>query len=358
MEKGDIQLRPGLIFCLGNPLLDITAEVDQDFLTKWDIPENIPILAEEGKHDGLFADMVSKYGSNIVYTAGGSTQNTSRVIQWFFPSVPGLVTYSGAISDDQFGKILSEKATQEKLDTCYMITKEVATGTCAVCVTGNGTKRSLVAYLGAANCFKKSHIEDNWSKIENAKIFYSSGFHLTVSPDSMQAIAEHSTKSPEKLYCLNLAAPFISTVFSKPLLSLLPYVDCVFGNESEALAFAEMMKWETKDNVEIVKKIASLEKSNPSKKRIVTITQGAEDVIVGIKEANSDVQVSKYPVKKIEVEKIVDTNSAGDAFVGGFLAQLVQGKDIATCVSAGCFAAYEVLQRSGCALPEKCLFQA
>lgn len=45
--------------------------------------------------------------------------------------------------------------------------------------------------------------------------------------------------------------------------------------------------------------------------------------------------------------------SAGDAFVGGFLSQLVQQKPIQECVRAGCYAAYVIIQRSGCTFPDK-----
>lgn len=44
---------------------------------------------------------------------------------------------------------------------------------------------------------------------------------------------------------------------------------------------------------------------------------------------------------------------AGDAFVGGFLSQLVHEKSIEDCVRAGCYAAYAIIQRSGCTFPEK-----
>lgn len=44
---------------------------------------------------------------------------------------------------------------------------------------------------------------------------------------------------------------------------------------------------------------------------------------------------------------------AGDAFVGGFLSQLVQGKPIDSCVKAGCYASNVIIQRSGCTYPEK-----
>jgi sugar/nucleoside kinase (ribokinase family) len=42
----------------------------------------------------------------------------------------------------------------------------------------------------------------------------------------------------------------------------------------------------------------------------------------------------------------VDTNGAGDAFVGGFLSQLVAGKDVAECCRAG----KSARRRAGCSV--------
>lgn len=53
---------------------------------------------------------------------------------------------------------------------------------------------------------------------------------------------------------------------------------------------------------------------------------------------------------------MVDTNGAGDAFVGGFLSQLVLEKSIAECVRAGHFAARTIIQRSGCTFPKECSY--
>ena len=62
-------------------------------------------------------------------------------------------------------------------------------------------------------------------------------------------------------------------------------------------------------------------------------------------------QVRQYPVIPVAKEKLIDTNGAGDAFVGGFLSQLVAGKDVPECVRAGNFAANVVIQHSGCTFP-------
>lgn len=63
--------------------------------------------------------------------------------------------------------------------------------------------------------------------------------------------------------------------------------------------------------------------------------------------------MQQFPVIALPKEKLVDTNGAGDAFVGGFLSQLVAGKDLSECCRAGNFAAHVVIQRSGVTLPEK-----
>ena len=84
------------------------------------------------------------------------------------------------------------------------------------------------------------------------------------------------------------------------------------------------------------------------RKRTVIITQGSDPVVVV--DGNGDVK--EYPVEKLAADQIVDTNGAGDAFVGGFMAQLAMGKDMETCVRCGIWAATLIIQRSGCTVPD------
>jgi len=63
---------------IGNPLLDISATVDKEFLKKYDLKSNNAILAEE-KHKALYEELINFY--NAEYIAGGSVQNTMRVTQ-------------------------------------------------------------------------------------------------------------------------------------------------------------------------------------------------------------------------------------------------------------------------------------
>lgn len=54
---------------------------------------------------------------------------------------------------------------------------------------------------------------ENWALVEAASIIYSAGFFITVSPESILLVAKHCA-AHNKVYCMNLSAPFISEVRS------------------------------------------------------------------------------------------------------------------------------------------------
>ena len=60
--------------------------------------------------------------------------------------------------------------------------------------------------------------------------------------------------------------------------------------------------------------------------------------------------VRTFPVTK--VDQLVDTNGAGDAFVAGFLSQLLLGASLDDCVAAGHWSAGVIIQHVGCTFPE------
>ena len=229
----------------------------------------------------------------------------------------------------------------------YYEDESTPTGTCAVCVGGG--ERSLVANLSAANCYKSEHLKkpENWALVEKAKYFYIAGFFLTVSPESILLVAEHAA-AKNKIFMMNLSAPFICEFFKDAQEKVLQYMDFVFGNETEARTFSKVHGWETENVEEIAIKISQWPKASGAHKRITVITQGADPVVVA-----EDGKVKLFPVILLPKEKLVDTNGAGDAFVGGFLSHMVREKPIEDCVRAGCYAANVIIQRSGCTDPEK-----
>jgi adenosine kinase len=133
---------------------------------------------------------------------------------------------------------------------------------------------------------------------------------------------------------MNLSAPFMPQFFSKELKDILPYTDIIIGNESEAEAWASATGLsDIKDLPRIARSIALLPKSNPSRPRLVIFTQGAHQTVM-VTSDEPDIPKT-FPVKPLMDAQIVDTNGAGDAFAGGFVAALVAGKDIDESILAG-----------------------
>lgn len=119
------------------------------------------------------------------------------------------------------------------------------------------------------------------------------------------------------------------------------------GNEAEALAYATAHSWTTTSISEIALKISQLPKKNTQLPRLVIFTQGADETIVA-----QNGTVKTYPIIPVAAGDIVDTNGCGDAWVGGFMSQYVQGKSIATCCAAGAYVASVVIKRSGPTYPK------
>ena len=122
---------------MGNPLLDISASVKTDLLTKHKLKANDAIQTEE---ESIFKDLLEEY----------------------------KVDYMGCVGEDSSRKILEEKALEAGVKVRYQVS-EKPTGWCAVLITDQN--RSLVTKLDAANHFTVSHLEEesNWELVKTAK---------------------------------------------------------------------------------------------------------------------------------------------------------------------------------------------
>jgi adenosine kinase len=261
---------------------------------------------------------------------------------------PNVATFFGAVGKDKYAETLKQKAVEAGVNVKYQHHPDVKTGTCAALIFDE--YRSLCAHLAAANCFTKDHLDipENRELVEKANFYYIAGFFLTVCPPAIMEVAKYAAEH-DKPFMMNLSAPFISQFFKEPMLAALPYVDILFGNETEAIAFANNNDLHTDKIVDIALKICDWDKVNTKRKRMVVITQGDQPTIVA-----TDGKITEFNVKPLTKEQLVDTNGAGDAFVGGFLAQYIQGKSVADCIECGNYAAHAIIQQQGCTFPDHC----
>ena len=273
-------------------------------LEKYGLKANDAILADESKHMGLYDDLLQNH--KAVQIAGGAAQNTARGAQYMLP--PHSVLYIGAVGEDKYGEILQNACDKAGLKAEYMKTSAAPTGRCGVIITGHD--RSMCTHLAAANEYKIDHLKQPhiWSLVEKAQIYYVGGYHFTVCPPAILALAEEAAKN-NKIFALSLSAPFIAQFFKEPLMETAPYWDYVIGNETEARTWAENQGKEEKEDVKVIAQyMADLPKKNSARKRVAIVTQGTDPTIVA---TEGEKQVKEFPVHPIDKNEIYDTNGAG-----------------------------------------------
>lgn len=312
---------------------------------RYKLDANSSVFAEE-KYLPIYKELVEKYSDNISYIAGGTALNAARVAQWILQT-PKVVTFVGGIGKDRFGEILKQKAEDAGVNAHFECSDSQPTGTCAVICTGSN--RSMVSNQAAASCFTEECLgaPHNLGLVEAANIFYTVSFSLAVNPSVLMHLAKQASEK-DKTFCFNLGAPFLCRKFKEHILSLVPYIDILFGNITEAIEFANTHNFETTDLGSIATKIAAQPKQVERRPRVVVITQGSQPVLVA-----TDGKVTEYQVSGVPEDEIVDTTGAGDAFVGGFLARLTEGLSIADCVQSGIYASSVIIRQPGCSLPDR-----
>jgi len=330
------------LLCLENPLLDIQAVGDEALLQMYGLKANDAILASP-KHLGIYDDLLNNYDAKLI--AGGAAQNTARGAQYILP--PNSVVYLGGAGDDKYAAILHDAVKVAGLRVEYRVDPKIPTGRCGVVITGHN--RSLCTDLGAANHYDLDHLKkpEIWKLVEGAEAYYIGGYHFTVCPPAIMELAKEAAAN-NKIFILSLSAPFIPTAFKDAVDASAPYWDYIISNETEAAAWAEAHGKPTGDLNTIAKELANLPKENTKRKRVAIITQGTDPTIVA---TQGEDEVKHYPVHAIAKELINDTNGAGDAFAGGLVAGIMEGRSLDQCIDMGQWLARLSIQELGPSYP-------
>lgn len=136
--------------------------------------------------------------------------------------------------------------------------------------------------------------------------------------------------------------------------------DIVFGNEDESSAFGRTHGIESEDRKEIAKYIVEFPRAEAkkSKTRTAVVTQGLNPTIVATHNFETgETVVKEYEVQKVPKSEIVDLNSAGDSFTGGFLAAIALGHSEETAIKAAGYCAKYIIGVSGCSFPRPMEFE-
>jgi len=281
------------VYGLGNALVDIVTEVDNDFFQKNEIEKGVMTLVDEKRQHHLMKVIDMKKSK---MACGGSAGNTVIAVSQF----GGKSFYSCLVAKDDLGKFFLEDLKRNGVDTNlkYESLQDGITGKCLVMTTPDAD-RTMNTFLGVSSFFSPEHIDEE--AIKQSAYIYLEGY-LVTSPKGLEAMkeAKRIAEKNKVSTSLTLSDPNMVRYFSKQFDEVIgASVDLLFCNEEEALTLCGT------DDMSVAR-----EKLKQVAKRFA-ITLGANGAL--IYDGDTFIQIEPYKVRA------VDSNGAGDMFAGAFL---------------------------------------
>lgn len=310
------------IIGMGNALVDVLVRIDDDsLLEKLHLPKGSMQLIQE---DTL--SEIRKYtsGMKIHRSTGGSAGNTVCALAALGAN-PGFI---GKVGQDEtgafFGDTLRQRGVNALLATC-----DLPSGIASTFISTDG-ERTFGTYLGAAATLRAEDLSRKMFAGYN--YLYIEGYLLQDHDLMLRAV--QLAKEEGLQVCLDMASYNVVEAerdFFDQL--IVKYVDIVFANESEALAYTGKTPHEALEEI-------------ASKCSIAVVKTGKEGSLV--KKGTEVIQLLSCPI-----DNVLDTTGAGDFYAAGFMYGLTCGYSLEKCVQISTILATAVIQEVGTTLPAK-----
>lgn len=309
------------VFGIGNALVDIVTEVDDQFLNDHKIEKGLMTLVDE-ENQTRISNAINMSDSNM--QCGGSAANSIIAISQF----GGSSYYSCKVANDELGefyrKDLKSNGVDSNLDQHEL--ESGITGKCLVMTTDDAS-RTMNTFLGITADYSRSEITEG--ALKDSEYLYIEGYLVT--SENGQDAMKHAKKLAEEngvKTALTFSDPSMVKYFREPMQEVVgASVDLLFCNEEEAMLYTG------KDNLEEAR-----EALKKDAKRFV-ITQGANGAMIF--DGDTFIDIEPYSVNAI------DTNGAGDLFAGAFLYGITNGRSFADAGKLASLASSKVVTQFG-----------
>jgi ribokinase len=240
-------------------------------------------------------------GSSFVLGPGGKGSNQAVAAH----RAGADVTLATKVGKDVFGNIAKDFYTSEGMNTDFIFEDaQKETGTALIMVNEKENQNMILVVSGACANITDADIEMASDQIRNADFLL---LQLEINLDALEKVISIAHESSTKVILNTAPAQALpDALFQK--------IDIVTPNESEASVLTGI----NVVNYEDARKAAGefLKKGVKG----VVITMGSHGAYVT--DGNSEEIIEPIPVD------VIDTTGAGDAFNGGFVMALAEGKDI------------------------------
>jgi len=308
------------ILGMGNALVDILIRLeDEAILEKLELPKGSMQLVDAARSKSVLGHFEQHPKS---LSAGGSAANTIHGLAML--GVP--VGYIGVIGEDELGGSFVKNMIDAGVEP-YMIHSLQETGR-AVALISPDSERTFATFLGAAIELSAGHIDAfDFAKYN---LLHIEGY--LVQNHELVKNAVKMAKENGLTVSLDLASYNVVEAnldFLKGIIR--DYVDIVFANEEEAMAFTG------KEPVKAAEEIGKMAE-------IAVVKTGSKGSLV--RSGKKSFEIGVIPVKP------VDTTGAGDLYASGFLYGYATGLPLEKCGEIGAILAGNVIEVIGSKMSE------
>ena len=309
------------VYGIGNALVDIVTEVDDDFFTRNEVEKGVMTLVDE-KRQHFLTGIIDMKKSKMA--CGGSAGNTMIAVNQF----GGSAFYSCLVAKDALGRFFLEDLKRNGVDTNlrYENCPNGITGKCLVMTTPDAD-RTMNTFLGISSFLSPEHLDE--TAIRESSYIYLEGY-LVAAPRGLEALKE-ARRIAEKCSVrtsLTLSDPNMVRYFSRQFEEVIgASVDLLFCNEEEALTITG-----TDDILSAREKLRQLA-------RRFAITLGANGAL--IYDGDTFIEIEPYKVRA------KDTNGAGDMFAGAYLFGITHQRSHAEAGKLASLASSRVVAQNG-----------
>ena len=307
------------VVALGNAIMDVIAQVDDDFLVKHDIPKARTNLITPERCDYLY----NALPDSRVETSGGSAGNTIAGLM----SLGGKAAFMGKVADDAIGSAYVDDMQAIGADFFGSPLKGgLTTARSMIAVTPDG-ERSMNTFLGASTEFAANDVDAR--AVAEGEWLYLEGY-LFDKPAAKTAFihASEVAKSAGRKVAITMSDVFCVDRHRESFVHLIrTHCDLVFANEAELMAI-----YQTDNFEEALTQIRS-------DSQIAAITRSSKGSVI--------VSGSDTWTAPVTAAPVVDATGAGDQYAAGVLYAITHGLSLQEAAKLGNLCAGEVISHIG-----------
>jgi sugar/nucleoside kinase (ribokinase family) len=304
---------------ISNAIVDVLAHVEDEFLDRIGAVPGSMTLVDLERAREIYAMM-----GPATEMSGGSVANTVAG----FANLGGRAAYIGRVKADQLGGIFNHDMRSLGVDIRLQPGRDgVPTARSYVLITADG-QRTMQTYLGACTALGTRHITEETMGAPRAVLLEGYVWDLPEGPQLARKAMDIAGSNGTAV-ALSLSDSFcVERHLESFKAAVEDGVDIVVADEDEINALMGTDSFD--DTVEAVAAAGKL----------FVMTRSARGSVV--------VQGNTKVVQPaMQIDEVVDTTGAGDAYCAGFLHAWVNGKSLQECAELGTLCGGNVIQQVG-----------